>query len=309
MPAFEDLTAPLGRAEFASEYWLSHPATLRPRTRLLEPLLLDKRMLSAPALIDAGHDEFRILPRKHELIHAGGGREALLAWKSELEVTLVAEYSQITLDSVRSFCMGLIQSIRVPFGWSLPNLYYSRPGSGFTRHWDNHENFIIGLSGTKRFLLAPNRCVRFPLQNADNYYPHVKGFEARIEAERIADNLPGTIQIDVGPGDCIFIPRGWWHEASALEGDSVTLTWAVWTSTWADLFKTAGIEPPEAAAELALRTPLPLSPADVPDDLHLPTHLANALEMPRVQAELLSIANVTKDWKRGLETGRAQSLG
>lgn len=309
MRAFDDLIAPVERPEFASEYWLHRPAALRPHPRILEALLRDQRVLSAPALIEAGHDEFRILPRKYELIHSGGGQEALLAWESEPQVTLVAQYSQITLDSVWSYCMSLIQDIRVPLNWSWPNLYYSRPGSGFTRHWDNHENFIVGLSGTKRFWVAPNGCVPYPLQNANNVYPHIKGFQAQIEAERLADSLPGAIEIDVGPGDCIFIPRGWWHEAYALDSDSVTLTWAVSTSSWADLLKIAGIEPPQAATDVALRTPLPLNPSSTPDGLHLSAELAAKLETVRVQAELLSIAEITKDWNRGLKTGRAQRVG
>ena len=131
--------------------------------------------------------------------------------------------------------------------------------------------------------------------------PHIKGFEERIEAERTAQRLPGMFEVDVGPGDCIFIPRGWWHQASALGDDSVTLTWAVWTCTWANLLAAGDIDVPASATEPALRTPLSLDANSIPEDLGLGPQPSKALALVRAQAELRAIADVVKDWQAGLE--------
>lgn len=301
MNAFEKLLPPFRRGDFAETCWLNEAALLRPEPTLLEELHKDARVFCPENLVAGGHDIFRILAARNGMIRHGDGSEAISVWRSEPLATLVAESTQLTLESVWSYCTALMNSIGVPFRWLWPNLYYSRPGSGFTRHWDNHENFILGLKGTKRFVVAPNSCIAHPTENADNFTPHIRGFEEAIEAERMAASLPGMREIDVGPGDCIFIPRGWWHEASALDEDSVTLTLAVWTCTWADLLAACGINVPPSAAELTLRSPLPLDVKTVPEDLGLPREISETLPMLRAQAELLAIANVTKDWRVGLK--------
>lgn len=301
MNAFDQLLFPFRRGYFAECCWLNETTLLRPEPALLESLHQDARVLCPEQLAAEGHDTFRILAARDEAVRQGNGPEAMSVWRSAQQATIVAESTQLTLDSVWSYSTALMNTICVPFRRLWPNLYYSRPGSGFTRHWDNHENFILGLKGTKRFVVAPNGCIVHPTENADNFKPHIRGFEEAIEAERTAANLPGIREIDVGPGDCIFIPRGWWHEASALDDDSVTLTLAIWTCTWADLLAAGGINVPPHAAELTLRSPLPLDIHAVPEELGLSRAISKTLPILRAQAELLAIANVTNDWRAGLK--------
>lgn len=301
MNAFDQLLFPCRRSDFAESCWPDEATLLHPEPTLLEALHQDACVLCPEKLVAEGHDTFRILAVRNEAVRQGNGSEAISVWRSEPLATLVAGSTQLTLESVWSYSTALMNTIGVPFRWLWPNIYYSRPGSGFTRHWDNHENFILGLKGTKRFVVAPNGCIAHPTENADNVKPHIRGFEEAIEAERMAASLPGMREIDVGPGDCIFIPRGWWHEAFALDDDSVTLTLAVWTCTWADLLAAGGINVPPSAVDLTLRSPLPLDVHTVPEDLGLPREISETLPMLRAQAELLAIANVTNDWRVGLK--------
>jgi Cupin-like domain len=300
MDSFEKLLMPFSRQEFDKKFWLYQACSLKPDPGLLEPLMADQNLLDVERLVELGHDNYRILPYKNAPIRQGDGKSALSAWKEERGVTLVAELAQCNLQSVLSYYLGAIKSLGVPFRWCWPNVYYSRPGSGFSRHWDNHENFIVGLSGIKRFLLAPNGCVAYPTQNADNVNPHVRGFEDQIEAERTSGQLPGMFTVDVGPGDCIFIPRGWWHEAEALETDSITLTLAIWTSTWAELLAAGGITPPGQANELNLRTPLPLSAGVIPPEFAAVDPGVDHIRVVRAQAEMLAVSNIIADLRKGV---------
>jgi Cupin superfamily protein len=106
------------------------------------------------------------------------------------------------------------------------NLYASwRPTPALDRHWDTHDIFIVQVSGTKRWqVYSPVR--RHP--------------------------VPDDIQLDTRPasepawqgalkeGDVLYLPRGWWHVATALEGPSLHLTFGVYRRTGLDLLEWLG---------------------------------------------------------------------
>ncbi len=292
---FDQLISPVDREKFNTEYWLAKPGLFRPAPDLLTPLRDDMAIHDINALAAAGHDTYRISPVKRAPIFHGDGQEAVEIWRTKPRSTIVARLTQVSRPSIMSYMTRLMKDIRVPFRWCWPNLYFSREGSGFARHWDNHENFIIGLKGCKRFTVAPNRCLPYPLENAGYNVPPINGLQEEIETERDAPTLPDTIEFDVGPGDCVFIPRGHWHEATALQGDSVTLTWAVWTCTWEEMLTAGGLELPSHASSLALRTPVSLDPLHVPHELDLTPDVVSEIPLLRAKIELRSIARVLYD--------------
>lgn len=91
------------------------------------------------------------------------------------------------------------------------NSYCSFPGhQGFSRHFDSHEVFILQLSGHKHwrvfsdtfvYPLAEHRSSQFSPPETDPY-----------------------IDIILHPGDLLYIPRGHWHYAIAVDEPSLHLT-------------------------------------------------------------------------------------
>jgi ribosomal protein L16 Arg81 hydroxylase len=90
---------------------------------------------------------------------------------------------------------------------------------GFGLHWDDHDVFVLQIEGRKRWqLYGPAR--RFPLDvdvigNVEP--PKVVEWEALVSA-----------------GDVIYIPRGHWHRATAVNEPTLHLTFGFITPTAID---------------------------------------------------------------------------
>ena len=116
------------------------------------------------------------------------------------------------------------------------NIYLTPSGNqGFPPHYDNHDVFIMQISGAKAWRLydmpvgTPFRGERFQL------HAHQAG-EVREE-------------FTLRAGDCVYIPRGLMHDAENVGDEpSLHITVGLITKTWADLLL-------EAVSELALEEP------------------------------------------------------
>jgi len=91
---------------------------------------------------------------------------------------------------------------------------------GFDVHWDDHDAFIIQLSGRKRWRLH-GVTRRSPLQR-DVELPD------RPEGEPYEDFL-------LEDGDVLYLPRGHWHDVSAVGEESLHLTIGFNAATGVDL--------------------------------------------------------------------------
>jgi ribosomal protein L16 Arg81 hydroxylase len=116
------------------------------------------------------------------------------------------------------------------------NAYLTPSGNqGFPTHYDNHDVFILQISGAKewRFHGAP---VATPYRG--------EGFE-------LGRHEPGEVteSFTLKPGECVYLPRGVMHAASNVGDDpSLHITVGLITKTWADLIL-------ESVSELALNEP------------------------------------------------------
>ncbi len=134
------------------------------------------------------------------------------------------------------------------------NAYITPPQSqGFSAHYDVHDVFILQLSGAKTWTV--HRPVhRWPAR--DQPWDHVK---TAVEDRARQDPL---LRVDLQPGDCLYLPRGYLHSAVALGGVAAHLTMGVHTWTQLDITRSlldaalASLSATEAA-----RAPLPLGVA------------------------------------------------
>ena len=107
------------------------------------------------------------------------------------------------------------------------NAYLTPPGAqGFKPHYDTHDVIVAQIEGRKlwRVYGAEAACPLPELTNGDPFR---------------RENLPTPEFIDLRPGDVLYIPRGWIHEAETESGSSLHLTFGVHAPNGLDLARTA----------------------------------------------------------------------
>lgn len=106
-----------------------------------------------------------------------------------------------------------------------PGMMWIGPAGTFTPlHFDLTNNLLVQLTGRKNLiLLPPSETVR--LANARHVFSDVHDI---TDPDRIAQypDAANAIQfeVDLDPGDALYIPVGWWHQVAA-ESFSVMMTY------------------------------------------------------------------------------------
>ncbi len=116
------------------------------------------------------------------------------------------------------------------------NIYLTPPGhQGFATHYDNHDVFVLQLSGAKHWRI----------------YGTPISIPYRGEGFTLGQHDPGEVtdSLTLRAGDCLYLPRGVMHDApNAGNEPSLHITVGLITRTWADLML-------EAVSELAIGEP------------------------------------------------------
>ncbi|CAL9566759.1 hypothetical protein SUDANB95_04709 [Actinosynnema sp. ALI-1.44] len=108
------------------------------------------------------------------------------------------------------------------------NLWISHKGVFTQSHFDELENFNIALEGRKRFVLAP--------PGSFDYYPRSirRGFGDKSQAPdfddvdarrfpRLAAKLARRREVVLEPGQMLYLPLGWWHQAESLADMNINM--------------------------------------------------------------------------------------
>jgi lysine-specific demethylase/histidyl-hydroxylase NO66 len=116
------------------------------------------------------------------------------------------------------------------------NIYLTPSGNqGFPIHYDNHDVFVMQVSGAKAW-----RLYGVPVETP-----------FRGERFELGQYEPGAVtqEFTLNPGDCVYVPRGMMHDAENVGDEpSLHITVGMITKTWADLLL-------ESISELALTSP------------------------------------------------------
>jgi hypothetical protein len=93
------------------------------------------------------------------------------------------------------------------------NLYASWGHThGFDVHWDDHDVFVLQITGRKRWqIFEPTR--RWPLK-----------WDIESAPKPVDDAVS---DFELTEGDVLYLPRGWWHDVTAVGEPSVHLTFSV----------------------------------------------------------------------------------
>jgi hypothetical protein len=137
--------------------------------------------------------------------------------------TLVVQGLHHWWPPLGAFCRSLERTLGHP---AQTNAYYTPSAAqGLPVHHDTHDVFCLQVSGEKRWLV---------------YEPV---WELPLKDQRYDRSLgePGAPVLDVTlrPGDTLYLPRGWLHQATTSDTDSLHLTVGVNVYTWLDAFRAA----------------------------------------------------------------------
>merc|ERR1712096_394421 len=108
------------------------------------------------------------------------------------------------------------------------NVYLTPPGTqGFAPHWDDVEVFMLQLEGKKHWKIYSPR-------NKEETLPRFSS--ANLEQDEVGAPI---IEVDLEPGDMIYMPRGTIHQGNCLsEEHSLHITISTYQmNSWTDLLE------------------------------------------------------------------------
>ncbi|MGI5215219.1 cupin domain-containing protein [Plantactinospora sp. CA-290183] len=270
-------------AKFAAAYWgkaplLSRAAELPNRagfTDLLSPAdaddLLSRRGLRAPFLRVARAGQ--LVPTGRYTGGGGAGAEIGDQVLDERVLELYAEGATLVLQGLHRNWPPLIDLTRElsrTLGQPLQvNAYLTPPANqGFATHYDTHDVFVLQVDGHKHWRVhepvLPDPLERQPWGGRAD------------EVSAVAEGPP-ALDVVLGPGDALYLPRGWLHSAQAQDESTLHLTVGVRALTRYTLVETLL---DLAAEDRRLRAPLPFG-VDVADANQIEPELTETVEALR----------------------------
>jgi hypothetical protein len=179
--------------------------------------------------------------------------------------TIVLQALHRMWPPVGTFCRELELALTHPVQ---ANAYVTpATARGFAVHHDTHDVFVLQTQGHKAWRV----------------YPPVVELAGREQPWRTGLGEPGEpmLEAELGPGDCLYVPRGFLHDAEAREEVSIHVTVGIQAQTWLDLWRSVLAEAPE---HRPFRDALPIGYAGDPS---------------RVVAELPARTEELVEWLRG----------
>jgi len=247
--AFAHCFDPIELREFLAEYWERQPLAL---TRD-EPGRFDD--LLAPEDLDAMLSSGRLRYPAFRLVKAGTQLDVSeytddVPWRPEpfagtadvdrvvreyaAGATIVLQALHLHHRPLARFSRALEQVLGEPVQ---ANAYATpRDAQGLGVHHDTHDVVCLQVAGEKRWLV----------------YPPVFDLPLPHQHYRSEMGEPGEPILDVvlRPGDTLYLPRGWLHEARTSDTDSLHLTIGLKVYAWIDAVR-AAVD--ECASELDFR--------------------------------------------------------
>jgi bifunctional lysine-specific demethylase and histidyl-hydroxylase NO66 len=189
--------------------------------------------------------------------------------------TLVLQGLHRLWPAVVDFAGRLGRELRQPVQ---VNAYLTPPGNqGFATHYDTHDVFVLQVDGRKRWRIH-EPVLPEPLAQ--------QAWGGRAdEVVASADGEP-ALDVELAPGDALYLPRGWLHAASARHERSLHLTVGVRALTrYALVEELLAL----AAEDRRLRATLPFG-LDVADP-------------DQVEPELTETVEALRDWLTSAQPG------
>jgi ribosomal protein L16 Arg81 hydroxylase len=234
VPAIGEIIAPVEIGTFLSEYWETKPLVVSRRSpgRYADLVSLtgvvdfitstelresDLRLVRDGAPLPAGAYT-RPLPWADSTTDGIVKADTVFA-EYHAGATIILEALQRKWKPLTLFCRRL----EAYFHQGVQANVYLTPQNcqGFSVHYDTHDVFVLQAAGSKRWRIY-RPVIELPLANQSSTPAH----ELR---KRIGEPIH---ELDLEDGDCMYIPRGYVHEASASVEPSLHVTVGVIPVTW-----------------------------------------------------------------------------
>ncbi|MEJ8794683.1 cupin domain-containing protein [Trinickia caryophylli] len=235
---FRDLIAPLSADQFFSDYWETKPLHLaRDQQRHYAQLISATDVETMLAEQDIRHPGIRLAKGGRYLapdtystdMHYG---DDLFRGVPDLDVvyahyrtgaTVILPALHRTWAPLNRLCAAMEAELNHVVH---TNLYLTPGGTaGFSAHYDAHEVFILQIDGRKHWriyeppLLLPHHTQ--PFSPAGYVLP------------------PPMFEIDLMPGDLLYLPRGYVHDTLTSDDHSAHVTLGISVYTWVELLAEA----------------------------------------------------------------------
>jgi bifunctional lysine-specific demethylase and histidyl-hydroxylase NO66 len=229
---------PLPAGEFLASYWERRPfVAARNEPRRFDDLLSEAeverlvcetairypafRLVKAGAKLDVSDYTTDVPWRPSPFTGTIDVDRVLAEW--EAGATIVLQALHLRRPAIAAFSRDLERALGHPVQ---VNAYYTpRSAQGLPVHHDTHDVFSLQVAGEKRWLV----------------YEPVWPLPLKTQRYSPALGEPGEPVLDVTlrPGDTLYLPRGWLHEAMTSATDSLHLTVGVNVHTWLDAVRAA----------------------------------------------------------------------
>ncbi len=228
----------LDRDSFAEAYWSRQPLLSQHPdgfTDLLSAADIDElvalRGLRTPffRVVKAGEPAARATRSA-----AAGNRSISDLADPDAVRDLYAEGSTLVLQSLHRLHPPLVRFCRelaAELGHATQcNAYVTPPGSqGFAAHHDTHDVFVLQVDGFKRWNVY-EPVLALPLSTQPS---SALGADAPL----VADGAAPVLSVVLGPGDALYLPRGYIHAAETNADRSIHLTVGVLAATAYDVLR------------------------------------------------------------------------
>lgn len=292
---FADLIAPLGAEQFFSDYWETKPLHLaREQQRHYARLISVADVETMLREHDIRHPGIRLAKAGRYLapdtystdMHYG---DDLFRGVPDLDTvyahyrtgaTVILPALHRTWTPLNRLCSAMEAELNHVVH---TNLYMTPAGtSGFRAHYDAHEVFVLQIDGRKHWrvyeppLLLPHHTQ--PFSPAGYVLP------------------PPMFEIDLAPGDVLYLPRGYVHDTVTSDVHSVHVTLGISVYTWVELIA-------EALAACKERVDLRRAlPPGFANSAQAAAHLASSLH------EVLGMLQAFVETRTVIETFKAKVL-
>lgn len=221
--------AQVSAVDFFARYWQHEP--LLTKERKLERLIgiedIDE-LISTISSLDAGWLMLTKdgVPKPNSTVRGRNQVVDLAAVYAAYAdgYTLILTMLQQRWPAIRALCRDLEREFLargVIFSRSVQANLYLTPtrARGFDPHYDDHDILVLQVEGAKHWRVYGQHRPR-PIQ---------------AQVQRSEHLPPVVLDETMRPGQMLYVPRGFYHEASTGDGHSLHLTLSIAPFTWIDL--------------------------------------------------------------------------
>jgi len=140
-----------------------------------------------------------------------------------------AEIAYLAQHELLDQCPALRADLSVPDSWrkvlgkpTRTNVWLGTHGTVTPCHWDSYDNILAQAQGAKRVILfSPHETPRlYADKSRGGTSAQGNVSQVDVEAPDLAKfpefGHARSVVAELGPGDALYIPRGWWHQVRAL---------------------------------------------------------------------------------------------